>query len=172
MSLFVYRLYSLLKYVFLHSLFLTFLHSGDLSYTPTHPQRPPGGLSLGVGYQRELQLPGWLWAVLPCCAHLHRKWNLERRPASVLAWVTSLYLNDNYNGNYRGLSRKSPYVNTEIVLVTFLSQTETWLFAQWVKLNYSSWYPFKHYQGCEMLNTQLSGLLLLFLMFLIFLNSC
>lgn len=89
---------------------LTFLHSGDVSYTPTHTQRPPGGLSLGVGYQRELQLPTWLRAVLPCCAHLRRKWNVERRPASVLAWVIILSFQDNYNDNYRGLWRKSPYV--------------------------------------------------------------
>lgn len=80
-----------------------YLNSGDVSYAPTHTQRPPGGLSPGMGYQRELQLSAWLRAVLPCCAHLHREWDMERRPASVLAWVTILYFHYNYNDDNRGL---------------------------------------------------------------------
>lgn len=62
-------------------------HSGDVSHTPTHTQRSAGGLSPGVGYQRELQLSIWLRAVLPCRAHLRGEWDVGRRPASVLAWV-------------------------------------------------------------------------------------
>lgn len=68
-----------------------FSTSGHVSFTPTCAQRPPGGLRLWVGHQCELQLPAWLWAVLPCCAHLCWEWDMERRPASVPAWVTISY---------------------------------------------------------------------------------
>lgn len=67
-------------------------YSGDMSYTPIHPQRPPWGLSPGVGNQRELHLFTRLWAVFSCCANLHRERDVERRLASVLAWVIISYV--------------------------------------------------------------------------------
>lgn len=67
--------------------FFTFLHSGDVSPAPSCSQRSAGGLGVWVGHQRDLPLPTWLWALLPRRPHLRGKRNVERRSASVPAWV-------------------------------------------------------------------------------------
>lgn len=63
----------------------TIPYSGDMPFTPTHPQRSAGGFITGVGHQCELQLSTRLRALLPRCAHLRRERDMERRPAAVLA---------------------------------------------------------------------------------------
>ena len=68
-----------------------------MSYTPSHSKRPSGGLRARVGNQRELQLSTWLRAVLSCRAHLHGQRDLERRPASVLAWVTIYWRRNDFD---------------------------------------------------------------------------